>query len=212
MPAARTLTHPRLCTRWRSYRRPPSVRVPRRWRDWLLNPGSLTQRLISLSAGDFRVDVVYQGWSKPTLSEARALNISPRLRTLVREVRLCGHDQTWVYARTIIPQSTLTGPQRALQHLGNRPLGAMLFKDPNMRRGPMQTAALHMTLAPASLARPDMSNATADRSQSETQPRQQPVWGRRSVFYLAGKPLLVSEVFLPQLLEIQKKVETQQQA
>lgn len=205
MPAARTLTHPRLCTRWRSYRRPPSVRVPRRWRHWLLDRGSLTQRLISLSGGDFRVEVVYQGWSKPTLSEARALNISPRLRTLVREVRLCGRDQTWVYARSIIPQSTLTGPQRALQHLGDRPLGAVLFKDPDMRRGPMQTASLQMTLAPEAPA----NSSEPDTGEHPQRPLQQSVWGRRSVFYLAGKPLLVSEVFLPQLLEVHQQVEVQ---
>ncbi len=163
-------------TRWHSYRRVPSTVLPRKWRHWLLDQGSLTQRLIEASNGHFHVEVAFQGWSTPSLSEARTLNIHPRQQVLIREVRLCGHGRAWVYARSVIPASTLTGQQRILKHLGNRPLGALLFKDPTMQRGAIEISRLAPTEA-------------RDRA-----------WARRSVFSLRGKPLLVTEVFLPALL------------
>lgn len=178
MPS-RTLSRQPLSVRWRSYRRHPSLQLPRRWRGWLLDSGSLTARLVALSAGDFRVEVVAQGWGRPNLSEARALRIDPRLRVLVREVRLIGHGQAWVHARSLIPSTTLTGPHRKLAHLGNRPLGEVLFQDPSMERSPIETALVPLY----------RDNQRA--------------WARRSVFRLDGKPLLVSEVFLPQLLALQ---------
>lgn len=177
MPVTRSLIRQPLSTRWRSYRRVPSIRLPRPWRHWLLEKGSLTQRLIDASDGDFRVELVFQGWSHPRRSEALALGIHPRQRVLIREVRLIGRGRTWVHARSIIPASTLTGPQRRLRYLGERPLGAVLFRDPAMRRGPIETCLLPRHLLTRRL------------------------WARRSVFYLDGKPLLVSEVFLPALLE-----------
>jgi chorismate--pyruvate lyase len=179
LPVAASLIRQPLSLRWRSYRRVPSVRLPRRWRSWLLEKGSLTRRLVAASGGEFAVEVRYQGWSHPSLSEARALGIHPRQRVLIREVCLKGRGQVWVCARSILPASTLTGPRRRLKQLGERPLGEVLFRDPSMRRGPIETALLPL----------------------EGQPRR--CWARRSVFYLDDKPLLVSEVFLPALLELQ---------
>ncbi len=174
-----SLTVQSASTRWRSYRRPPCIHIPRSWRHWLLDKGSLTERLIAASDRNFHVEVAWQGWSKPSLSESRALNIHPRQQVLIREVRLCGRGHPWVYARSIIPASTLNGPQRVLKSLGSRPLGALLFKDPTMKRGPIETTRLPL------------------------RENNRQVWARRSVFQLRGKPLLVTEVFLPSLLKVQ---------
>ena len=153
--------------------------MPRHWRSWLLDNGSLTERLIARAQGDFRVEVVAQGWSRPNLLEARALQVDPRLRVLVREVRLIGRGEAWVHARSLIPATTLTGRHRKLAHLGDRPLGQVLFNDPTMRRDAIETASIPL-YTPGQRA-----------------------WARRSVFRLDGKPLLVSEVFLPALLSLQ---------
>lgn len=171
-----TLSRQQLAVRWRSYRRTPSRMLPS---GWLLDSGSLTARLMALSGGDFRVQVVAQEWGRPHPSEARVLNIDPRLRVLIREVRLFGLGQPWVHARSLIPATTLTGRHRKLASLGNRPLGELLFNDPGMRRGSIETAQVP-------LYSPD----------SRT-------WARRSVFMLDDKPLLVCEVFLPPLLQLQ---------
>ena len=104
---------------------------------------------------------------------------------MIREVRLCCGDVGWVYARTVIPFSTLTGAQRLYANLGTRPLGAMLFADRTMQRDEVMVTELSEKELPASL----------------TLPRDSHVWGRRSVFRVGGKPLLVSEYFLPALLD-----------
>jgi len=177
VPIKAALTEQSFDTRWLSLRRPFQQAVPKAWRSWLTDSGSLTQRLVKLSHGDFRVEVVRQGWFRPTRSEANALNMCHRQFALVREVQLIGQGQAWVYARSIIPAKTLTGSQRQLRMLGNRSLGSLLFTDKTMRRDPLQVSQLRLL----------------DKQQ---------VWARRSVFYLSNKPLLVSEVFLPQLLKV----------
>lgn len=102
---------------------------------------------------------------------------------LVRQVLLCCNDQPLVYARTVIPVTTIQGARRRYANMGNRPLGAMLFADRTMRREPVQVSRLPVT---------DKANQYTDIDE--------PIWGRRSVFRVSGKPILVSEYFLPELL------------
>lgn len=156
----------------------PPYRVPRTFRDWLLDPGSLTRRLVRESGGHFRVQVLRQGFLPAYPEERRELGLEWREWPFVREVALRCHDTPWVFARTLIPAATLKGPARALTHLGTKPLGAVLFNDPRVRRGPIAVSRLNG----ARLGR----SWTAEGE----------IWGRRSCFYLAGLPLLVSEYFL----------------
>jgi chorismate--pyruvate lyase len=144
---------------------------------WLQDKGSLTRRLIHLSEGHFEVELLGLRWGRARLDEARALGIDPRHRCLLREVLLLGQGTPWVYARSILPTSSLSGSLGYLKRLGTRPLGALLFSDPCMSRGPMEIAQIEEQMLPV----------IPDRD----------VWGRRSVFCLAGQPLLVSEMFLP---------------
>lgn len=153
----------------------PHRQVPRHLRDWLLDKGSLTQRLVGLSRGDFQVEVLRRGFRPALPLEQQALATGPRHWPFVREVNLHCFGQPWVYARTIIPTSSLQGRAQGLTRLGNKPLGAILFSDPRIERGPIRV--IHL---PAPLT-----------------PWQQDLWGRCSLFYLDRNPLLVSEYFLP---------------
>ena len=164
---------------WRSYRRTPLFVTCSALRPWLLDRGSLTERLIRASKGQFEVKILFQGMGVPQLSEQRALELPVRQRALIREVILFGNHQPWVHARSIIPIKTLTGRLRKLRKLDNRPLGALLFSDPGM--APIEISNLPM-LEPW----PSTVSSTYGS----------PVQGRRSLFWLDGKPLLVSEVFL----------------
>ena len=67
--------------------------------------------------------------------------------------------------------------------MGNRPLGAMLFADRTMKREEVEVASLPLS-----------------HSANQYTGIKKPIWGRRSVFRVSGKPLLVSEYFLPELL------------
>ena len=178
---------------WRSYTRTPAATMPTGLRSWLLDRGSLTQRLIDASDGDFRVQVLNQKMALPLLSEIKALCIPSRQRALVREVILFGHNQPWVYARSIIPVQTLTGRLRSLRTLDNRPLGALLFNDTSMQRGDIEIACM---------------NTNSHLQPNLPQGIEGTVWGRRSVFYLDNKPLLVSEMFLPSFKPYNKPLPT----
>lgn len=153
--------------------------------DWLLDPTSLTRRLQLTCDGRFRVAPTGQYWQRPMLNEAQALGVRPHERCFVREVQLLCDDQPWVFARTVIPVRTLTGARRHLSRLGTKPLGAVLFADPTMRRSGIEIARLLP-------GQPLFARATAGLS---TPPAS--IWGRRSAFFLNHKPLLVSEIFLP---------------
>lgn len=153
---------------------------------WLLNNGSLTARLLALFQGDLKVEIISQYWGTPRTDEALAMAIVPRAKVLIREVILHGGGQACIYARSILPYRSLTGHMRAMRKLDNRPLGAWLFSQPNMRRGPLTVASFqHNEVELPALVQ-----------------QNHPLWGRRSVFYIDDKPLLVSEIFLEPLFNI----------
>jgi chorismate--pyruvate lyase len=163
---------------WRSYKRPMCHTIPRHWQAWLQDKGSLTQRLIQASDGHFSVRVVSNRWGIPSQSEAEALMIKPRQKAIIREVELLCHNQVWVCARSIIPHSTLRGRLRQFKNIGTQPLGALLFKHPNMIRGALEVTSLQQVNS------------------------HQQHWARRSVFYLDGKGILVTEVFMTPMASV----------
>lgn len=168
MAVAEHAPHPEQARHWRTLRR--AAGIPLHLRPWLSDTGSLTRLLQRASQGRFSVRIKRQHWACPSASEAWALDMPSRQRALIREVELCGAGEPWVFARTVIPASTLSGRHRALRQLGARSLGSKLFSDPGMRREPLQIAQLRAAGG---------------------------LWARRSLFYLDAKPLLVCEVFLP---------------
>ena len=123
------------------------------------------------------------------LNEAQALNIRSGFHAIVRQVYLFCDETPWVFARTVIPPQTLTGKRRRLAHLRSRSLGATLFADPSMRRGEVEIACLTQA-----------DKLFADAIHGLKSPPDT-VWGRRSIFWLAEKPLLVCEFFLPTIGE-----------
>jgi chorismate--pyruvate lyase len=100
---------------------------------------------------------------------------------LIREVVLYGEGQPWVFARSVLPITSLCGKLRHLRKQNTRPLGAFLFSQPDLQRSSIVVAQIS----------DDHAYVPARLTQGQN------LWGRRSVFYLDAKPLLVSEVFLP---------------
>ena len=132
--------------------------------------------------------VLSQRWQLFSQEEADAMSVRDSHSALVREVLLCCGDTPLVYARTVIPRSTIQGALRRYANMGSRPLGAMLFADRTMIREPVQVAMLPQDSIAQQYVR------AANHGGNE-------VWGRRSVFRVSSRPLLVSEYFLPQLFE-----------
>lgn len=139
---------------------------------WLLDPGSLTLRLKEQSAGQFRVVVLEEGWVKRQLPGLLQCFPASVVREQMwsRRVLLQCGDTPWVAAHSLIPVSSMEGELKRLRHLHTRPLGEFLFRNPQLRRERLELTHVES------------------------------VWGRRSLFQLYGKPLLVAEFFLPALL------------
>jgi chorismate--pyruvate lyase len=168
---------------WRQQRYIPRGLIPPPMMPWLFDAASLTQRLRQVCQGRFQVRVVSQRRVRPLRDERVALRMRDHEHALVRMVYLLCDGQPWVFARTVIPLRTLGGAQRRLARLGSKPLGEMLFADRSMRRSAVEVARL----LPGDKLFGLIATGGAVGS----------LWGRRSVFYLQNKPLLVSEIFLP---------------
>ena len=152
---------------------------------WLFDTSSLTARMICLCDGKFSVQVISQRWQRINADEVAVMSLRKESSALVRKVLLCCDEQPLVYARTVIPASTIKGAQRRYANMGNRPLGAMLFADRTMKREAVQVAKLP--------AASEIYHYTKSKED---------IWGRRSVFRVAEKPILVSEYFLPELIQL----------
>lgn len=137
-------------------------------REWLLLEDSMTQRFES-HCSCVSVMLLFEDFvtSDALLAqEAALLPADPRF--WLREILLCGDGEPWLAGRTVVPQSTLNGPELALQALGTTPLGRYLFTSSTLTRDFIETG------------------------------RSGELWGRRSRLRLANKPLLLTELFLPQ--------------
>lgn len=166
---------------WRTLRDFYRHRIPPAVLDWILDPTSLTQRVRAFCGSEiFHVRVLSQAYRYASEAEARLLNILPGLRVLDRQVQLCCSEQSLVYARSLLPVTLFTGRQQRLKYQGSKSLGATLFADPTVTRGELQIASVAAEHIPG-----------ADEEAN--------IWGRRSVFRIQGKPLLVAEFYLPEL-------------
>ena len=154
------------------------------WRGWLDDHGSLTRRLQRVCP-TLRVRRLSQRVVPPLRDEFRALRLRRGQRAMIREVLLICGDTPLVFAHSVIPLRGLRGPWVALSRLGNRPLGEALFANPLVRRYPLEYRRLD--------ARHPLYRAAV--AHLEVAPRR--LWMRRSQFSLHGRPLLVTEVFLP---------------
>jgi chorismate--pyruvate lyase len=179
---------------WRSVRQLFGTRAPATSaRGWLLDEESLTRRLRGRWGTAFRVQVTAHLWTPPARDEARLLSLKAGTHALIREVLLCDGDLPYVRARTVLPSTTLTGKHRRLACLGTRPLGAAIFADPSLRRERLDVARV----GPGDPVFPNLDEWG---------------WGRRSLFSLQGKPLIVYEVFLPEFFEERRQELTAQAA
>lgn len=175
----------RYSPQWQSYpvlshrTRPPATLKP-----WLLHEGSLTQKLRTLAKGDLSVRIIHQTLNIPTLSERVLLNLKRREMALIREVVLCGQGEDWVFARSVLPISHLTQRLRRLRKQGTTPLGSFLFSHRDLERSSIQVAAL----------------TTAHHYLPRELLKQPLYFGRRSLFSLDQRAILVSEVFLDKFL------------
>ena len=157
--------------------------------NWLLDSTSLTARLKSHCV-NFRVELLGQQVESCSVNEATH-DIIAGEPVLVREVALYCDEIPQVFARSLLPLSSLTGEEQHLANLGTKSLGQVIFSNPMLVRKKIHIASFEAHSSVGQFA--EYLNLTVS----------QPLWGRRSTFMLDSKPLIVAEVFLPQAFAYQ---------
>lgn len=179
----------RLRAAWHAHL-PFDAAIPLNQRRWATGEGSLTARLMSASSR-FRVERLAQAPQVPFADEWQALGLDRPLPAITREVLLICDDVPAVFAHTIVDAFRARRDWPFLRGLGNRPLGGALFVDPRVRRDPFQFARL----SPHHQLRQALQRVLPTLASVPMLP------ARRSVFRRGGGAMLVTEVFLPDLLE-----------
>jgi len=145
--------------------------APLIWQDWLSYPLSLTQYVEKRTQKSVSIQVLTDE-NQLVLNDEQDLFMRSFRRCRVREVYLCVDNIPVVFARSILPTSSCTGINRDLLQVGNKPLGDVLFKN-----GQAPILLRQVTEIPRI------------------------GFGRRTLYQLRGHPILITEFFLPALLD-----------
>ena len=167
----------------------PSSISPRA-RAWLQNRGSLTRLIQEHCHSEFSVKPVFQSLATACGDELAVMHLRRNELALVREVYLYCGETPVVFAHSVLARKDLRGAWRSLIGLGNKSLGTVLFTNPIVRRTPLSFKKL-------TSAHPLFTRACR---KLQVQPAS--LWARRSLFTLHGQSILVTEVFLPSILEL----------
>lgn len=173
---------------WTVSRQGEHHNLPSPAQSWIYEPGSITQRLRSYYGDAVRVKILFHQWRVPFLSERKLLKLKNSRYALTREVMLHADGKPLVLARTIIPEATVKGARRNLSHLGNRPLGEVIFSYPKLERQEMDFTLVE----PATWTPEAVLENRIDQS----------IWGRRTIYAIRHRKMLVNEFFLPDTLKI----------
>jgi len=134
--------------------------------DWLLLEDSMTKRF-EQQGKTVTVTMIQEGFVSSSDIASELPLLPQEERYWLREILLCADGEPWLAGRTVVPASTLSGPELALQQLGKTPLGRYLFTSSELTRDFIEIG------------------------------RDAELWGRRSRLRLSGKPLILTELFLP---------------
>jgi chorismate--pyruvate lyase len=164
------------------------------YRRWLEEQGSLTARIIAACPADapFSVRVLHHGDARPCRDERALIGLPPGRCARSRDVLLLSGRTPVVYAHTVVARDHVHHPWHLMDRVGGRALGTVLFTDPRIGRGGL---AFH---------RINGRHPLFQRARAWTACNPSGFWARRASFFLGGYPMLVTEVFLPEILELKQ--------
>lgn len=155
---------------------------------WVRSRGSLTERIMA-RCGDFRVNHVSNRYCRVNLDETDGIGCGRSESALVREVYLCCNETPVVFAHSVARRGSLKGPWRNLKFLGQRSLGSAFLASPKVRRDALEFLAI------------SARHPLYEKSCRFIEDRPPKLWARRSLFSRGRNSILVTEVFLPKILE-----------
>lgn len=101
--------------------------------DWLLLEDSMTKRF-EQQGKTVSVTMIREGFVEQNEIPEELPLLPKESRYWLREILLCADGEPWLAGRTVVPVSTLSGPELALQKLGKTPLGRYLFTSSTLTR------------------------------------------------------------------------------
>lgn len=178
------------------------IQAPPRWRprlsrqndnlpllDWLRERASLTARL-RRGSRSFQVRCLRQALEALGPDEAACLGARPGRLVWVREVLLLVNERPAVFAHTVMTRRPRHPFDLRFAALGSHSLGSLLFSDPRIARGPLEFRPL------------DRRHLLYRRAEQACGPLPPRLWARRSRFGRQAKGVLVTELFLPPVLDL----------
>ncbi|WP_114636614.1 chorismate--pyruvate lyase family protein [Polynucleobacter necessarius] len=169
-------------------------RALREWQPWLSDTGSLTQKIEAVIGQKLEVQVLRDYPQSLNSDESHYFHFQLR-RCRVREVLLCSNGIPLVMAHSVIPTFSSSGSNHAILRLGTKPLGAVLFS---------KVRKHSKAKPPRDIARLDKSSELWKKCAKQLNGLSSPLWARRTLYRLKGHPILVNEIFLPELLKAAK--------
>jgi len=161
--------------------------LPAKVRDWAALETSMTARVGKVGGCDITVDVLRQARGPLHTDERGFFDAPPAANGVVREVCLKAGAEPLLVARTVFTSRRLED-HPTIRKLGNHALGTLLFADGK----PPHTARQVIQL--------DQSSPLWALVRQRHAPVRANYWARRTLFWLFDAPLLVTEIFLPELL------------
>ncbi len=174
--------------RW--HRHVNAVNAPPALRHWLTGGGSLTAKLSAHSRA-FRVQRLHQHTALCLADEVQAVGLARVGRVWEREVLLRCDGRPVVFAHTVVPMACTAADWPLFRTLGERSLGSTLFGDPLVTRGDLEFARIRASHPLMQRARAALGGQT-----------EAIFYARRCLYRRHQGTLLVTEVFLPSVLEL----------
>lgn len=171
-------------TSWQTLDPAAMAGLPRAVRPWITLSTSMTAQLRRSVGADVHVEILRSGCGALHADEVGFFDHAGT-QAHVREVCLHGAGRPMLAARTVYVSRRLANDP-ALAHLGTRPLGELLF------RGDVAPHWSRREFARLGEGSP-LGYLVARYAAAEVRS----CWGRRTLFWLDGEPLLVTEIFLP---------------
>ena len=168
---------------WLPAERLGQLSIDSRVRPWLIGKGLLTLRLKAVCHERFALKVVDQWTGLLGPAHKSALRSSDNAG-LFRDVEMFCGEQVWVFAQTVMPDSTLCA-HPWLAELGDSALGETLSDLSGIERSAYEYAWL------------PVQEAVTARALRDADIKPAGLWARRSRVWLRGAPLLMQELFLP---------------
>ena len=155
---------------------------------FLFEDGSLSRLIRDKFRGRFHIDLINESWVIPMSYEKKVLSLRDNEIAFVRESYLNCNNKKLVYARTVIPKQTLKKKNQNLTRLGQKPLGEILFSSDKIYRDNIKYAKIPLSNELHNSAKGNCNISSG-------------LYSRQSIFYIKNKPLLVFEVFLPDIIQ-----------